>query len=255
MILLRSIAFNICFYGLLTVLMILGLPTFVMRRRAVQTWARLWARLSLILLDRICCLKVEFRGLDNLPKGAVLIAPKHQSFLETFALMMVLEDFTFVYKRELAFAPLFGWYLWATEQIAIDRRKRGSALAQLVKAARGVFAENRQLLIFPEGTRRTVGAAPAYKAGVALVQSDSKAICVPVALNSGIFWPRRQFRKYPGTIVIEFLEPIAPGLGKSRFMQVLEERIETATNRLVGEAYAKDPSLVPAVEAATNPCP
>jgi 1-acyl-sn-glycerol-3-phosphate acyltransferase len=204
------------------------------------------------LLDHICRLKVEFRGLENLPKGAVLIAPKHQSFLETFALMLALDDFTFVYKRELVFTPLFGWYLWATGQVGIDRRKRGSALAQLVKAARGIFAEGRQLLIFPEGTRRPIGAAPAYKAGVALVQADSKAVCVPVALNSGVFWPRRRFRKYPGTIVIEFLEPIAPGLGKSMFMRVLEERIETATNRLISEAFAKDPSLVQTVETATN---
>ena len=255
MILLRSIIFNICFYILLAVLMISGLPTFVMGRRAVQRWARLWARLSLVLLDRICRLKVEFRGLDNLPEGAVLLAPKHQSFLETFALMLVLDDFTFVYKRELVFTPLFGWYLWATGQVAIDRRKGGSALTQLVRAARGVFADRRQLLIFPEGTRRSIGAAPAYKAGVALVQANSKAICVPVALNSGVFWPRRRFRKYPGTIVIEFLEPIAPGLGKSMFMRVLEERIETATNHLVSEAFAKDPSLVHAGETAPDAGP
>lgn len=249
MILLRSILFNICFYGLLVLLMILGLPTFVMGRRAVQSWARLWSRLSLILLDRICRLKLEFRGLDNLPKGAALIAPKHQSFFETFALMMALDDFTFVYKRELVFMPLFGWYLWGTGQMSIDRRKGSSALTQLVKAARRVFAEGRQLLIFPEGTRRPIGAEPAYKAGLALIQADSKIVCVPVALNSGVFWPRRRFRKYPGTIVIEFLEPIEPGLGKSRFMQVLAERIETATSRLVNEAFAKDPSLLKTVQA------
>jgi 1-acyl-sn-glycerol-3-phosphate acyltransferase len=242
MILIRSIIFNICFYVLLAVLMITGLPCFVARRQVAQAWARSWARLSLMLLDRICHLKVEFRGIEHLPKGAALIAPKHQSFLETFALLPVLDDFTFVHKRELTFVPLFGWWLWATEQIGIDRRKRGSALSDVVKAARRVFAENRQLLIFPEGTRRPVGAAPAYKAGVALIEADTKPICVPVALNSGLFWPRRHFRRYPGTVVIEFLEPIQPGLGKSAFMKLLEDRIETATNRLVAEARAKDPS-------------
>lgn len=255
MILLRSIVFNVCFYVLLILLMILGLPTFVAGRRVVQSWARLWARLSLFLLERICHLNVEFRGLHNLPKGAVLIASKHQSFLETFALMVVLDDFTFVHKRELIFVPLFGWYLWATKQISIDRSKRSSSLTQLIRAARQAFAENRQLLIFPEGTRRPIGAEPAYKAGVALMQANSKTRCVPVALNSGVFWPRRRFRKRPGTIVIEFLEAIEPGLDKSKFMQVLEGRIETATNRLVGEAFVKDPSLIEVVQTTTGAGP
>jgi 1-acyl-sn-glycerol-3-phosphate acyltransferase len=243
MIFLRSLIFNISFYVLLIVLMILGMPTFLVRRQAVQSWARLWGRLSLVLLDHICGLKVEFRGLEKIPPGAVLIAPKHQSFLETFALLLVIDDFTFVYKRELGSIPFFGWYLRGTEQIAVDRGGRSSSMAQVVKGARKIFAEHRQLIIFPEGTRRPVGATPAYKAGVALIQADTGVVCVPAALNSGLFWPRRHFRRYPGTIVIEFLEPILPGLSKPEFMRVLAERIETATNRLVAEACSKDPSL------------
>ncbi len=243
MILLRSLIFNICFYLLLFALMIIGLPLLLMRWQIVQAWARLWARLSLVLLDRICHLKVEFRGLAHLPKGAALIAPKHQSALETFALLVVVEDFTFVHKRELSFLPLFGWYLWGTRQIAINRAQRRSALADVIKGARKIFAENRRLLIFPEGTRQPVGAPPNYKAGVAHIQADTGVVCIPVALNSGLFWPRRHFRKHPGTVVIEFLEPIAPGLGKAKFMRLLEERIESATNRLVAEACGKDPSL------------
>jgi 1-acyl-sn-glycerol-3-phosphate acyltransferase len=242
MILLRSIIFNICFYILLLVLTISGLPTFLMGRRRVQEWARLWARSSLALLEHICHLKVEFRGLEHLTKSAILIAPKHQSALETFALLVVVDDFTFVYKRELAFLPFFGWYLLGTGQIAVDRAKRG-ALAEVVKGARKIFAENRQLLIFPEGTRRPVGAVPSYKAGVAHIQADTGVACIPVALNSGLFWSRRQFRKRPGTAVIEFLPPIAPGLGKVKFMQVLEEQLEGATKRLIAEACGKDPSL------------
>jgi 1-acyl-sn-glycerol-3-phosphate acyltransferase len=250
MILLRSIIYNICFYTVLIVLMIIGLPILLMKRQAVQKWARLWARVSLIMLDRICHLKVEFRGVENLPKGPALIASKHQSFLETFALVLVVEDYTFVVKRELTFIPLFGWYLKGTEQIAIDRAKRGSALAQLVKGVRKIFAQNRQLLIFPEGTRRPVGAPPQYKAGVAHIQADTGVVCIPVALNSGLFWPRRQFRRRPGTAVIEFLPPIAPGLSKQAFMRCLEERIEPATDRLVAEACAKDPSLACATLAS-----
>lgn len=243
MILLRSILFNICFYALLIAMMLMGLPLLLARRQAVQAWVRVWARLSLLMLDRICHVKVEFRGIEHLPQGAALIASKHQSFLETFALTLIVHDFTFVLKRELTLLPFFGWYLWATQQIAIDRAKRGSALAQVVKGARKVFAEGRQLLIFPEGTRRPPGAPPQYKMGVAHIAADTGVACVPVALNTGLFWPRRQFRRRPGTAVIEILPPIATGLGKDEFMRLLEKRIETATTQLLAEACAKDPAL------------
>jgi len=243
MILLRSFVFNVCFYLLLIAMMIVGLPLLPMRYQLVQSWARLWAKLSLALLDHICNLKVEFRGLENAPKRAALIAPKHQSFLETFALLIVVPDFTYVHKRELSLIPFFGWYLWGTGQIPIDRAKGGGALAEVVRGARKVFAENRQLIIFPEGTRRPVGAPPHYKAGVAQVQSETGVVCVPVALNSGLFWPRRHFRRYPGTLVIEFLEPIPPGYGKAEFMDLLQKRIESATDQLVADACRRNPAL------------
>ncbi len=154
MIVLRSILFNCAFYVVLAILMVTGMPTFVMGRHAVQFWARLWAKSSLVLLKYICGLKVEFRGLEHLPKGAALIAPKHQSFLETFALLVVVDEFTFVHKRELSFIPFFGWYLWGTGQIPIDRANRASALAEVIRGARRIFAEGRRLIIFPEGTRQ-----------------------------------------------------------------------------------------------------
>lgn len=243
MIFLRSLVFNLCFYILLFVLMLLGLPSLLMGRRRAQAWARLWAQLTFATLAHICGLKVEFRGLEHLPHGAALIAVKHQSALETIALLLVVPDFAFVHKRELSFLPLFGWYLHGTGQIPIDRARRGGALADMARAARRAFDEGRQLIIFPEGTRRPVGSAPHYKAGAAFVQAETDVPCVPVALNSGLFWPRRGLVRRPGTAVIEFLAPIAPGLGKSAFMHALQEQIETETNRLVAEACAKDPSL------------
>ncbi len=243
MIVLRSILFNCAFYGVLAILMVTGMPTFVMSRQAVKSVARLWAKSSLFLLEHIVGLKVEFRGLEHVPKGAALIAPKHQSFLETFALLAVVDEFTFVHKRELSFIPFFGWYLWGTGQIPIDRANRAGALGEVIRGARRIFAEGRRLIVFPEGTRQLIGAAPDYKASVALVQKNTGVTCVPVALNTGVFWPRRNFRRYPGTAVIEFLEPIPAGLGKAGFMETLRERIETATDRLVADACAKDPSL------------
>lgn len=240
MILLRSILFNLCFYALLIVLMILGAPALLAGRRSTEAYGRFWVCVSLPLLDRICRLKVEFRGLQHLPEGAAVIASKHQSFLDVLALVLHVRGFTFVYKRELAFIPLFGLYLWRSKQIAIDRAKRGSALPRVIAAAQRIFAEGRQLIIFPEGTRKPVGAPPAYKAGIARIAQESGVVCVPVALNSGVFWRRRGFLRRPGTAVVEFLAPIAPGVDKESFMQLLETRIEDATERLVAEARGKN---------------
>lgn len=240
MILLRSILFNLCFYALLIVLMVLGAPALLAGRRSTEAYGRFWVRVSLALLDRICHLKVEFRGLQHLPEGAAIIASKHQSFLDVLALILHVRGFTFIYKRELAFIPLFGLYLWRSKQIAIDRAKRGGALPRVIAAAQRIFAEDRQLIIFPEGTRKPVGAPPAYKAGVARIVQESGVVCVPVALNSGVFWRRRGFLRRSGTAVVEFLAPIAPGLDKESFMQLLETRIEDATERLVAEARGKN---------------
>jgi 1-acyl-sn-glycerol-3-phosphate acyltransferase len=243
MIFVRSAVFHVLFYVVLIGLMIVGLPYAFLPRRKMLELPKLWGRASLFLLERICGLKVEFRGLEHLPRGAAIIAAKHQCFLETFAMPTVLGDFTYVLKRELLRIPVFGWYLRAAEQLAIDRSKRTSALTQVAREARKILAEDRQIVIFPEGTRKPVGAAPDYKAGVAFVQAETQAVCVPVALNTGLFWPRRAFVRRPGRAVIAFLEPIAPGLDRKTFMCLLQDKIETASAALAAEAYAQDPDL------------
>jgi 1-acyl-sn-glycerol-3-phosphate acyltransferase len=239
MIFVRSALFNFLFYANLIVVMILGLPTLLFGRHAVFAVARTWSRSSLWLLKVVCGVSAEFRGVENIPKGACLVAPKHQSFWETFALILYIDDFSYVLKRELMFIPLFGWYLRRAEQIAIDRASARSALRQLVPLARSLFAEGRQLFIFPEGTRRAPGAPPAYKAGVAYVYEKTGVPCLPVALNAGLFWPRRRFLRFPGTILVEFLPVIAPGMERESFLHELEQRIETATDRLLAEASRK----------------
>lgn len=236
MIFIRSALFNFLFYANTVALMIVGFPTIVFGRRAVLSLARVWSRASLWLLRVLCGTSAEFRGLENIPKGPCIIAPKHQSFWETFALVNYFDDFSYVLKRELTFIPVFGWYLMRAEQIAIDRGNAQAALRQLVAKAQGLFAEGRQLFIFPEGTRRAPGAPPAYKAGVAYVYDKTGVPCLPVALNAGLFWPRRRFLRFPGTIVVEFLPAIAPGMQRGAFLQELQRRIETATDRLIAEA-------------------
>ncbi|WP_026605763.1 lysophospholipid acyltransferase family protein [Methylocapsa acidiphila] len=239
----RSHLFTALFYLLTAVLAILGLPYLAFNRLAVQSLARIWVSASLWLLEKICRIKVEFRGLENLPAGACLIAAKHQSTLETLALPLAAHDFSFVLKRELVAIPIFGWYLQRAEQVAIDRAKRGQALSDLNRQVRQALAQGRQIIIFPEGTRRPVDAPLQYKAGVAHLYVEAGAVCVPVALNTGLFWPRGNGLRRPGTAVIAFLEPIGTGLDKQSFMTALETRIEAATAKLVAEALAADPSL------------
>jgi 1-acyl-sn-glycerol-3-phosphate acyltransferase len=242
---LRSLLFNLAFYAALVSLAVLGLPLLLTTRKAVFRLARLWGRVSLFLLERICDLKVEFRGLEHLLQGGYVIAPKHQSTWETFALLTVFDDFSFVLKRELTFIPVFGWYLLKADQIAINRAKGASILGELTERARRVLAQGRQVLIFPEGTRRPVGAAALYKYGIAHLCCETGALCLPVALNSGLFWPRRTFMRYPGTLVVEFLDPLPPGLPRNEFLRRVTGEIEQATDRIVTAGQAEQARLLP----------
>jgi 1-acyl-sn-glycerol-3-phosphate acyltransferase len=248
--LLRSALYTLCFYVLTIVLLFAALPALSQGGEAIERHARRWVRWSIALLQRICGTEVEFRGLENVPAGPAIIAAKHQSALDVLALILVVPRFSFIYKRELDALPLFGAYLRACGQMSVDRKKRGGVLPQLVAAAKEKFDENRRLVIFPEGTRRPVGAPPLYKAGVARLVEATGATCIPVALNSGLFWPRRRFVRRPGKMVVEFLPPLSSGLGKDDFMRTLQTQIETATNRLVAEALEQDASLAPLAKAA-----
>jgi 1-acyl-sn-glycerol-3-phosphate acyltransferase len=186
-------------------------------------------------LRMICGIAVEWRGLENIPKGACIVACKHQSMWETFALYLVLDDPVFVLKRELMWIPGFGWYAWKARSIAVDRSAGMRALAYMKRRAQHELANGRQLVIFPEGTRRAPDAEPDYKPGIVHLYANAGSICVPLALNSGLFWPRRSFWRFPGTILVEALAPIEPGLGNRPFLARLEKVLEAATTRLVAE--------------------
>ncbi|MGE7416604.1 lysophospholipid acyltransferase family protein [Methylobacterium tarhaniae] len=233
--LVRSILFTLAFYLVTIAFLIGGLPALATRRSVVWL-AQTWGRVTLRLLDAIVGLRVEFRGLEHRPAGAVLVAAKHQSALETLALVTVLDDFSYILKRELMWLPLFGWYLARSEMVAIDRSKGSRALALMNEEAAAAMADGRRLIIFPEGTRRAPGAPPAYKYGVVHMYDRLGVPCLPVALNTGVFWGRRRLTYRPGTAVIEFLPVIPPGLPRDRFYAELQERIETASDALVREA-------------------
>jgi len=163
--LLRTLAVNLCFYLFTTVLAVGGLPLLA-SRDGVLRLARFWGRGTLWLLRVVGGLRVEFRGLENIPPGAVIVAAKHQSALETLALCTVFPRFAYILKRELLFIPLIGWYLSRAGMVAIDRTKGSRAMALMNEAAARAIGEGRQLIIFPEGTRRAPGAPPAYKLGL-----------------------------------------------------------------------------------------
>ncbi len=239
MIVLRSLAFNVLFYLNTVVYLIIALPTFVLPYRAIIAVAKSWGRTNLVLLRVVAGIDCEIRGREKIPAGAILVASKHQSAWETFALLPLFENPTFILKRELQWIPVFGWLTIKGRMVPVDRRKGAQALSAMIERARIELADRRQLIIFPEGTRRPAGAEPRYKYGVAHIYAAEGVPCVPIALNSGLFWPRRTLLRHPGTVLAEVLDPIPPGLSKDEFFERLENVIETATARLIAEAQAK----------------
>jgi 1-acyl-sn-glycerol-3-phosphate acyltransferase len=232
---LRSVAFNVLFYLNTLVYLIVALPTFFMPYRAIIAVAKAWGRANLVLLRVVAGIDYEIRGLEKIPKGPIIVASKHQSAWETFALLPLFDNPVFILKRELQWIPFFGWLTIKGRMVPVDRGAGSAALAAMTERARIELADNRQLIIFPEGTRRPPGAEPKYKYGVAHLYGAEGVPCVPVALNSGLFWPRRSIRRLPGTVIVEVLDPIMPGLGKDEFFKRLQAELEAATARLIEE--------------------
>ena len=241
MLVLRSLVFNTLFYANLVLwLLIAVLPAMLLPKRALLAVAIAWSRSSLWLLRVVAGTRCEISGIEHIPQGGLMVAAKHQSFLETFALVTVFRNPVFILKRELTWIPVFGWALNKLRMIPVNRGARARALSDVTRRAKVELGQNgRQLLIFPEGTRRAPGAPPAYKFGVAHLYAELGVPCVPVALNTGLFWPRRKFLRRPGTVRIEILPPIAPGLDKLSFQHLLQERIEVASDRLLAEGRAE----------------
>src|SRR5262249_39648562 len=209
-----------------------------------------WAKTNILLMRLVCNIKVEFRGTEKIPKGPLIVASKHQSMWETISLLHFFEAPFFAVKRELKFIPLFGLFLIKTRMIAIDRSAGGRALIKMARRAAAEVRSGRQFVIFPEGTRTAPGAPPQYKAGIGLIYTDCGVTCLPVALNSGLFWPRRTFMRYPGTLVVEFLDLLPPGLSRDEFIDRVRDTIESATDRIVRDAREEQAKLFGRVPVA-----
>jgi 1-acyl-sn-glycerol-3-phosphate acyltransferase len=251
---LRSLVFNVLFWIVFVCLAIIALPTFAMPPRAMLTVAQWWAKATLVLMRVVCNIKVEFRGVEKIPKGPLVIVAKHQSFWETFVLPQFFDRPIFILKRQLMNIPVFGQFLTKTGMIAIDRSAGVKTLLDMTRRAREAVRGGCQLVIFPEGTRRAPGAAPDYKTGFAQIYAACGVPCLPIALNSGLFWPRRTFMRYPGTLVVEFLDPLPAGLPKDEFIARTRDAIEDVTHRIVEAGRKEQEQLIGSApsHAATN---
>jgi 1-acyl-sn-glycerol-3-phosphate acyltransferase len=239
----RALLFNVYFFvlttfGLLAYWLLLPLP-----RPKFQSAVRLWQRLVFGGLKVICGLTWEVRGRARIPQGAAVFACKHQSAWDTMAFYALVADPAYVLKKELLGIPFWGWYVAKTRQIVVDRRAGMRALKDVAAQAAERLAAGRQVVIFPQGTRVAPGDARPYQPGIYAIVAATEAPVFPVALNSGLFWGRRRFLKYPGTLTVEILEPMPEGLDRKAFMAELERRIEQASDRLAAEARARYPWL------------
>lgn len=239
MILARSMLFNLAFYCWTALLGILSLPMVLAPRRAVMRFGTWWSGTVLWLARAIVGIDYEFRGAGLIPSGSVIIAMKHQSAWDTLAVPVLIGDPAIVLKRELLWIPLYGWYACRAGMIAVDRGAGASALRSMVQRARAIAESGRPIVIFPEGTRVAVGVTRPYHPGVAALYSQLQLPVVPIAVTSGLCWPRRSFLKRPGRILVEALPPLPPGIERRAFLNKLQAAIETATERLVAEANGK----------------
>jgi 1-acyl-sn-glycerol-3-phosphate acyltransferase len=232
----RSLAFLVVLYINTALFRLLGSWVLMGARRGAMEGLRLHALASLWWLRIICGTRVEVRGREKIPPGACLVASKHQSAWDTFGLIPVFRDPAMVMKAELGWIPFYGWFSHKFEHIFVKRDRGPRALKAMIRDGRQRAAQGREIIIFPEGTRRPPGAPPDYKPGFIALYEGLAVTCVPLALNSGLFWPRRSILRFPGTIVVEILDPIPPGLPRAQARELITERIEKACARLIAEA-------------------
>lgn len=247
---LRSLIFYVCFIGWTVITAFVGVFLLPLPQSCTLRLGRIWSGGILAMLRGLVDIRYEVRG--TIPSGPALIASKHQSSWETFMFPVLLGTPAYVLKRELTLIPLLGQCFRKAGHIAVDRSAGAKALRPMINQARAVAAEGRQIVIFPEGTRTAPGETGTYQPGVSALYLQLGLPVVPVAVNSGIYWPRRTIRKRPGTIVIAFLDPIEPGLRREPFATKLKDQIETATRELEREALSGETARSPTADRSDS---
>lgn len=245
---LRSGIFHFVFYLSFIVQMIVFTPVyFLLPRKTAYKIPKNWARSNLWIARHVLGLTFDIEGMDQLPHQGFILSAKHQSFFDTFALIPSLSDPVYILKRELLWIPLFGWYAAKQDMIPINRADKARAIPRMVARAREELARGRELIIYPEGTRKAPGAPPDYKYGIARLYNDLKVPVVPVVMHPGLFWPRHGFLRHGGHFKVKFLKPIEPGMAPDVFFRHLIEVTEKASDELLVETVKANPHLpVPA---------
>lgn len=244
MIVIRSILFNAAFYVNLIVRMMVLSPVFFLSSH-MKAWRvpKNWALSNHWLMEKIVGTTFEIEGLEHIPDGGYIFAPKHQSFWDVYALLPWLDDPVYILKRELQWIPLFGQYISKMKMIPVNRGAKGKVMAEVMQRAKQEMRNGRQLIIYPEGTRRPPGAKPDYKYGIARIYRDMSVPVVPVVMHPGLFWPRRKFLRFPGHFKVRILPPIEAGLDPDVFMKRLVDEMETASDALLVETIRANPQV------------
>ena len=230
---LRSLLFNACFLLWSTVMHLVTLPFLLGPPGGVYFMGWTWVRGNLLLLRLVCGLDYRVEGLENLPAEPVVIASKHQSIWETMAFCHIFDRPIFILKKELIRIPFYGWYLKRMGMISIDRDGGAKAMRQMIAEARQSLEDGKHIIIFPEGTRTAPGQRRPYHPGVVALYKQLGRPLLPVALDSGRFWPAKRFRQQPGCITVRLLPALPPGLERRDFMARLEQDIEDASRALL----------------------
>jgi 1-acyl-sn-glycerol-3-phosphate acyltransferase len=223
MILLRSTVFNILFFAVSLVITLLATAVRAFAPDRVLGAAILWARCLVVLARIVCGIRLDVRGLEHIPQGAALIASRHQSAFDTFVWLTLLPRCCYVFKQELGRIPLFGPLIGAAGMIAVNRDGGGNAIRELLREADRAVREQRQIVIFPEGTRGEPGGTVVLQAGIAAIASRTRLPVIPVSTDSGLYWGRKAFRKRPGTVRIVVGQPIPPQIQRKALMRALED--------------------------------
>lgn len=239
MIRLRSLLFEAAFYAWTTLVALYSLVPMALNRRAhIFAMNAFWARSLNVLLRVICGVTIVIEGREHIPAGPALVAAKHQSLWDTAIIFDLFGNPAVVMKKELLKIPIYGWLTRIQGMIAVDREGGATALKQMLKDARDARDAGRKIVIFPQGTRTRPGEAAEYQSGVVALYRDLKLPVLPIALNSGVFWPKKGTHHPPGTLILRFLPVIPAGLDRDSFMARLETSIETATKELEAKALS-----------------
>ena len=225
----RSLIFMVLFYSYTLLWGVACVAAFFGTAKAANWVPRSWAHMNRLMLRWVCGIRVEIKGLENLPsQDGYIVASKHESAMETVLFHMMVPNGIYVLKRILLWIPIAGWYFFKTGSIAIDRKAGTKAMRDLLEKSKARLKDGFNIMIFPEGTRMKPRVPTHYNPGVALIYDECHVPVIPVALNTGYFWPKNSFWRYPGVCTFEFLPPIEPGLPRREFLTKLEKQIEEA---------------------------